>query len=609
MRAKGLACLALLSAAPAYAGSPVTFEASPSWQSAGIERIGGIVSGDVDADGHIDIVTAAYAGGSTPAPLETHVYFGGSAGLETENSWASDDARHSTSAGWIQLSGGVHPDLIIANGGAAEEPTVVYEHQAGALDTTPKWLFSNLDQGSTIDLAVGDVNGDGIPDVFLASTCYSPCPSAPIYGYSSPYDGTTLYPSWTSEETSQFGGVALGDPARNSVVIETYTTTGDGTQRVFWLPGAPVQRILRVLVDGDDPGALTYDNRWGMLHLATPPADGAEVAVLYERSDSLDLAAGARPGGILYYANSGTQLATTAIELGDTTDSFKTIVFADFDLDGAPELFAGGAGTGVPMQIFSPGTTGLQSTATWSSTSPEHSANDLAVADFNGDGFLDVVTVDFTNSTIVHVFVNDEGELETDASFTMPYASKSVGAVGAADVNNDGLPDLVLGYAGAQAEIYLNTGTPSAPPTIDAVEVAAGRPGQPTQLRIRGDAFRGPVQVWLGDEWVEDATVSSSTELLVDVPSGLAAGEHDVVVVNPGLRAVVAPGALLIEEGSGAEPDAGAVTPDAGSGTEQPAADEGGCGCRSSRSETDSQLPWLLFGLGLLALRVRFRAP
>jgi len=607
MRALKLFPLALVLVSPAHAGSPVTLESTASWESAGIERIGGIVAGDVDADGHVDVAAATYSGGSAPAPLETHVYFGSASAVETSPSWSSADIRHSTSAGWINLSGGAHPDLIIANGGASEAPTVVYEHDSGALDTAAGWLFSNLDPGSTVDIAVGDVNGDGVPDVFTAPSCFNPCPSAPVYGYLSPHNDTPLYPSWTSDDEAQFGGAALGDPARNSIEVETFTATGDGTQRVFWLPGAPVQRILRVLVNGDDPGPLTYDNRWGMLHLANAPANGAGVEVIYERSNQLDLAAGARPGGVLYYANTGTALATAAAVLGDASDGFKTLVFADFDLDGAPELFAGGSGTDVPMMVFSPSATGLNPVPSWSSTGPAHRANDLAVADFNGDGFVDVVTIDFTNSTVVHIFVNHEGSLETEASFTMPYASKSVGAVGAADVNNDGLPDLLLGYSGANAEIYLNTGTPAAAPTIDSVEVSQGRPGQPTQIRVRGTGFRSPVQVWLGDEWVEDATVGSATELLVDVPAGMASGEHDVLVINPGLRAAVAAAALLIEEGSGDEPDAGTDGPDAGSGTEQPAADEGGCGCRTTGSGTGSGLVWFGLGLGLLALRVRRR--
>lgn len=87
----------------------------------------------------------------------------------------------------------------------------------------------------------------------------------------------------------------------------------------------------------------------------------------------------------------------------------------------------------------------------------------VAVADFNGDGMPDVVTVNW-DSQDATVLVNTTGSGSTDLSLAAPQSFPVTGdpaAVTVADFNGDGKPDLIVadGYDNT-VSVYINTTTP-----------------------------------------------------------------------------------------------------------------------------------------------------
>lgn len=81
----------------------------------------------------------------------------------------------------------------------------------------------------------------------------------------------------------------------------------------------------------------------------------------------------------------------------------------------------------------------------------------VVTADFNGDGSLDLATIDNYNSyDLVILLGNGQGAFQTGATYTFPFAERP-NAVAAADFNRDGKLDLVV-VSGPRVAILLGNG-------------------------------------------------------------------------------------------------------------------------------------------------------
>jgi MYXO-CTERM domain-containing protein len=354
-----------------------------------------------------------------------------------------------------------------------------------------------------------------------------------------------------SDELNQYAGIALGDLDRSSVEERWHEATGDDHRRVFWLPGAPIQRVLRVLVDGGDPGPLTVNVKSGYVALARPPSADATVEIHYEVGSEGDLLVATRPasgqpGGIFVYSNSGGELpAKRTRTIGDATNRYKSLALVDMDLDGDLDLVAAGAGP-APVALYTNDEGALRTSPGWIPADTDQKAEDLAVGDFNADGYPDVCVVQFAGGPAVRIYRNDRGVLEPTPSVAIPYIGAAIGSVGSGDVNGDGVTDLFLGLAGAPARAYVSQSPPADPPVVNRVSAAGFEPGRGGSITIEGAGFVLPVRVYLGERMLDNVTLASSTSIAADLPADLAEDRYDVVVVNPDLRSGIAAGAVTI---------------------------------------------------------------
>src|SRR5262245_528710 len=97
-------------------------------------------------------------------------------------------------------------------------------------------------------------------------------------------------------------------------------------------------------------------------------------------------------------------------------------------------------------------------------TYPSSPAGDFAVADFNGDGRVDVAAANGDKNTVSVLLGNGDGTLQAAVTYATgadPYGVRS------ADFNGDGKLDLVTANAGGSVSVLLNNGDGTFQPTHD----------------------------------------------------------------------------------------------------------------------------------------------
>ncbi len=254
------------------------------------------------------------------------------------------------------------------NGDATFQPPVFFPVQASA-------------SGDTFTIAIGDVNGDHIPDIATST-------GAILFG-----DGHGGYPSRRDYAVQGSGNVLL--PAPNVMLADF---DGDGITDILIGSGNPV------FLSGSPAGSLT---------------------VLFGQGAGAFVAAPVSFAGI-----------------GGVDFTGQSLAAADFDDDGIPDLaladradgFAAilkGKGNGEFTQVYKVNFTGGVPVS-------------LAVADFNRDGRPDVAVLrDLVLSSEIQVFFgNGDGTLS--APLVLSDSATTPGFIGAADLNGDGIPDLVV---------------------------------------------------------------------------------------------------------------------------------------------------------------------
>lgn len=358
--------------------------------------------GDVNGDGKADILAAAEQIG--PPGMEL---LGNGDGTFRKSSLnlGNFQANYQPSIALGDLNGDGKVDLVFTTMGTGVNLAVEVElgNGDGSFQAASQFPIKAAPNGVSPTVAIGDVNGDAIPDVITAS-------------------GTLL-----------FGDGKGGFPSRRDYVLNAGGTAmladwdGDG--------------IADIVVGSGNPSVLSG--------IAAP-----STTVLFGE------------GGGRF---AGATVTPASVAGSDATG--QTLVSADFDNDGIPDLVLADRTAAAVTVLKGKGNGEFETTYTASTQSVGGYPVSLALGDFDHDGRQDIAVlldVPFGTGEAEILFGKGDGTFTAPLVLTVPGAFLSF--IGTADFNGDGIPDLVVSSKNSVTILLAKTGGTFAPPASYSVQ-------------------------------------------------------------------------------------------------------------------------------------------
>lgn len=257
-----------------------------------------------------------------------------------------------------------------------------------------------------------------------------------------------------------------------------------------------------------------------------------------------------------------TNLSFAAPQDFTAGDSPVAVVAADLNGDGLPDLIVANNGDSTVTVLINTTTPG-SSTVTFAA--PQQFATGsgpyaLAVADINGDGLPDVIVANENDNT-VSILINSTPVDSPTASF-VPQQTFATGgmpfSVAAADLNGDGVVDLaVANYGDNTVSVLLNTtvvGSTTASFTAQQAFAAGNIPMAVNTVDLNGDGIPDLVVVNDGDNTVDallNTTVAGSTTASFAAEQIFNAGSYSAAVAGADLNGDGVQDLVVADDGSG----------------------------------------------------------
>jgi hypothetical protein len=476
-----------------YRGSNGTISASPAWSALGDSANflfgGSLASGDLNADGHPDLLVGVL-GYDNPQTDEGQVvaYYGNGSTLESNSIWEVEPNQLSTGFGvalaTANIDGDAYPETIIGSYlydgmGTDEGRLFIYQGLAGTPELALPQRFNSAQQYaySSLATASADFNGDGYPDLAIA---------APYEDQGSSDEGLvriflgsvsgfleTASSTIQLDQASSYLGLAL---AAGDVDNDGFADLAVGVP--YYELGNETDEGLVALYKGS-AGGLASVPSWTQDGGQAEAYFGISLALLDVNGDqrddlavgsSLYDATGTDNGRVQLYLASGSGFGTTAswTQDGDQDTAYfgaKVASAGDINGDNYDDLLVGASFyDGVlpdegRAYLFHGSASGLANSAAWTQDGGQAEAyfgvTLAGVGDINGDTYDDVLA----GATFYDGGETDEGRatlyfgsatgLATTAAWTIgadqenAYLGAALGPAG--DTNGDGFDDFLIG--------------------------------------------------------------------------------------------------------------------------------------------------------------------
>lgn len=309
--------------------------------------------------------------------------------------------------------------------------------RAKKLPSFTRVLLLEQTSETSANVSIGDLNGDGFPDLLLAKGRHWPLIDRVLLN-----DGHGRFPKAHN----------LGDVADRSYSVTLADIDGDRDLDVVVGNDAPDPK--RVYAN-DGKGNFRLLSTFGRPEWPTRNAtvadvngDGRPDILVANRADD-----GKGPNYVCFNKGKGQFDADC---LAFSQESATTVTPADINGDGVIDLIVPIRNGGQSYVYINDGKGAFGKRIPFGPNDPEIRMRVSQAADLNRDRLMDIVVIDERRGAFIYF-----GEKGTTFSKPVPITSKGVTpyALTVGDLNGDGVVDIVVGHEEAPSVVYFNDGT------------------------------------------------------------------------------------------------------------------------------------------------------
>jgi len=475
---------------------------------------------------------------------------------------SSSELQAAVSGGSVQTNGTAQ--VVVSNPGQLSLlSNPLPEHLTYATSAPAFSSSSQAVSGSPYSVALGDLNGDGVPDLVVAKS-----DGSGLSIFLGNGDGTfgpeLIIPSINTNQVvlGDLNGdgkldIAFNKSGSSNGAIGIFLGDGDGTFTAMpdvLLPSSPSNNAALALGDLNGDGNLDLvvtGNYLTQAYVLLGKGDGTfgTPATFGSVNQPHGLALGDFNGdGKLDVALPDYANKAVAILFGNGDGTFQTqheyptngyagaLTVADFNGDGHPDIAVanegpiGSAGSGIAVLLNNGDGTFASPLTVGSGQIFYYLVSD----DFNGDGKLDLLTVTFQPSRQAQIFLGNGDGTFSLTPITMPVTNPA--SIAAGDINGDGAPDILVpnSSSGGGVSILLQSVSPIIQVSVPSISFSATQGGgnsSPVSLTISNTG--GGTETWTAaasQTWVMPSQTSGTAPSTINIaanPSGLNPGTYN----------------------------------------------------------------------------------
>jgi MBG domain (YGX type)/YDG domain/FG-GAP-like repeat/Secretion system C-terminal sorting domain/IPT/TIG domain/FG-GAP repeat len=416
----------------------------------------------------------------------------------------STGSTHSISVG--DLDGDGKPDLAVANFGSNKVSVFRNTSTSGAITAISFAAKVDYATGSSPNnVSIVDMDGDGKPDLVVSNYGSN---TVSIYRNTST-SGAISFAAKVDYATGSYPlSFSIGDLDGDGKPDFAVANNGSNTVSVFRNTSTSGTISFAAKVD--------YTTGLGPYSVSICDLDGdgkSDLAIANEYSNTVSVFRNTSTSGII-------NASSFDVKVDFTTGSFPlSVSIGDLDGDGKPDLAVANSNSNTVSVFRNTSISGVINASSFAAKvdyATGSDPNSFSIGDLDGDGKPDLAVVDYLSNK-VSVLKN------TSRSDTISFAAKvdyitgtTPITVSIGDLDGDGKPDLAIANFGSNTVSILRN--INAPPAISSFSPTSGVFG--STVTIKGDYFKGATAVSFGGLAADTFTVVSDTSITAIVATG-----------------------------------------------------------------------------------------